>query len=440
MRKALVKGSELEDVAIASPLDVLPEAPAVEPRKSESNVGLRRTFAAFRHHNYRLFFLGQLVSVIGTWMQTVAIGWLVYDLSNSALVLGLILFLGGVPVTLFTLWGGALADRIDKRRVVITTELAAMFLALVLAALVYFDLIQIWHVALIVFLDGITNAFDIPTRQSFVVEMVGKEDLTNAIALNSSLFNGARVFGPALAGMLIGVIGIAGCFFLNSLSYLAVVSAYLAMRMPRAPEPRPLKPMWHETVEALQYVWSHRILRAVMILVAIVSLFGWPYSVLLPVFARDILHANVGQYGFLVAANGVGALLGALALASLGDSPHKRRLVYWSLVGFCVMLGLFALSKVYWISAAVLGGAGFFMILFFATANSVVQMRVPDELRGRVMGIYSLAFLGLTPFGSLLAGALARSTSAAFTVLLGSGICVAAGLAAMWIMRAGRKA
>ena len=437
-----MKSTELSDVPITSPLQILPDAPAVgrsAPVPGPS-LGFGRTFAAFRHHNYRLFFLGQLVSVIGTWMQTVAIGWLVYDLSHSPLVLGLVLFLGGVPVTLFTLLGGALADRIDKRRVVITTELAAMVLALALAALVYFDAIQIWHIALIVFLDGVTNAFDIPTRQSLVVEMVGKEDLTNAIALNSSLFNGARVFGPALAGMLIGVIGIAGCFFLNSLSYLAVVAAYLAMRLPKTPKRKERKPVWHDTLEALRYVSSQPMLRAVMILVAIVSLFGWPYSVLLPVFARDVLHSSMSEYGYLVAANGVGAVAGALSLAFVGSSAQAPRLIYGSLVGFSVALGAFALSNVYWISAAALAGSGFFMIVFFATANASVQTRVPNELRGRVMGIYSLAFLGLTPFGSLFAGVIARSTTAAFTVLLGAGICVAAGLAAMWVMRSRRNA
>ena len=413
----------------------VPTDTLTQPRRIiTGGISWRKTFSAFRHRNYRLFFFGQLVSVIGTWMQQVALGWLVYDISKSAFTLGAVRFLAAIPVTLFTLVGGALADRMEKRRIVIITESTAMVLAFGLAALVYLDVVKIWQIALVGLLDGVTDAFDIPARQSFVIEMVGKDDLMNAIALNSSLFNGARVFGPALAGVAIGVIGVTGCFFLNGASYLAIVAAYFAMRLPVAPQRAERKPMWSETVEALRYVRSHRSLRAVIGLVTIVSLFGWPYSVLLPVFARDVLHVGAGGYGYLMAANGVGALLGALMLASLGDSPHKRKLFYGGLFGFCIMLGVFALSQVYWLSAAALAGSGFFMIIFFATANTSVQTRVPDELRGRVMGIYALAFLGLTPFGSLLAGSVARFISASFAVTIGAVICMVAGLIVMRIM------
>jgi MFS family permease len=397
-------------------------------------ISWRKTFAAFRHRNYRLFFGGQLVSVIGTWMQQVAVGWLVYDISKSAFTLGAVRFASAIPVTLLTLIAGAMADRVEKRRIVIATESTAMVLAFILAALVYFGVIKIWQIALLSLLEGITDAFDIPTRQSFVVEMVGKDDLMNAIALNSSLFNGARVFGPAIAGILIGVVGMTGCFFLNGVSYVAVVAAYVAMRMPATPPHAKHKPMWNETVEAFRYVRSHRVLRAVISLVTIVSLFGWPYSVLLPVFARDVLHTGARGYGYLMAANGAGALVGALTLASIGNTPHRRKLFYGGLFGFCIMLCVFALSRIYWLSAAALVGSGFFMIIYFATANTAVQTRVPDELRGRVMGIYSLAFIGLTPFGSLIAGALARVTSAPFTVTMGGVICMVAGLIVMRIM------
>ncbi len=414
----------------------VPTDTLTQPRRVVTGgISWRKTFAAFRHRNYRLFFFGQLVSVIGTWMQTVAIGWLVYQLSNSAFTLGAVRFLSAIPVTLLTLVGGAVADRVEKRRVVVITESTAMVLAFILAALVYLGAVKIWQIALLGLLEGITDAFDIPARQSFVVEMVGKDDLMNAIALNSSLFNGARVFGPALAGVLIAVVGVTGCFFLNGVSYLAIVAAYLAMRLPVVPERAERKPMWHETLEALRYVRSHRTLRAVISLVTIVSLFGWPYSVLLPVFARDVLHVGASGYGFLMAANGAGALVGALTLASLGDSPHKRKLFYGGLFGFCGMILGFALSKFYWLSAATLAGSGFFMIIFFATSNTSVQTRVPDELRGRVMGIYALAFLGLTPFGSLLAGSIAKATSASFAVALGAVVCIIAGLVVMRLMR-----
>lgn len=419
---------ERNPVAIATvPADTL-----AQPRRVVTGgISWRKTFAALRHRNYRLFFFGQLISVVGTWMQTVAIGWLVYQLSNSALTLGVVRFLTAIPVTFLTLVGGALADRMEKRRVVVITESTAMALAFLLTALVYSGAVKIWHIALLGLLEGITDAFDIPTRQSFVVEMVGKDDLMNAIALNSSLFNGARVFGPALAGVLIAAVGVVGCFFLNGVSYLAVVIAYVAMRLPPAPRRTERQSMWHETLEALRYVRNHRILRAIVALVTVVSLFGWSYSVLLPVFARDVLHVGASGYGYLMAANGVGALAGALTLASLGETPYRRKLFFGGLFGFCAMILAFALSKVYWLSAATLAGSGFFMIIFFATANTAVQRRVPDELRGRVMGIYALAFLGLTPFGSLIAGVIAHVASASFAVSLGAIICFVAGLAVM---------
>jgi MFS family permease len=414
----------------------VPADTVTQPRRIVTGgISWRKTFAAFRHRNYRLFFSGQLVSMIGTWMQQVAIGWLVYQLSNSAFTLGAVRFLSAIPITLLTLVGGAMADRVEKRRIVIATESTAMVLAFALATLVYFGIIRIWQVALIGLLEGITDAFDIPARQAFIIDMVGKDDLMNAIALNSSLFNGARVFGPALAGVLIGVIGLTGCFFLNGVSYVAVVAAYVAMRLPATTHRVERKPMWHETTEALRYVCGHRVLRAVIFLVTVVSLFGWPYSVLLPVFARDVLHVGAGGYGFLMAANGVGALVGALALASLGDSPHKRELFYGGLFGFCIMLSVFAQSRIHWLSAVALTGSGFFMIILFATANTAVQTRVPDKLRGRVMGIYALAFLGLTPFGSLIAGALAKATSASFAVTTGAVICMTAGLIVMRLTR-----
>ena len=343
-------------------------------------------------------------------------------------------FLSAIPITLLTLVGGATADRFAKRRIVVATESTAMILAFLLATLVYFNVVKIWHIALIGLLEGITDAFDIPTRQSFVVEMVGKDDLMNAIALNSSMFNGARVFGPALAGALIGVIGLSGCFFLNGFSYVAVVVAYLAMRLPVTAQRETHKSMWHETLDAFRYVRSNRVLRAIISVVTVVSLFGWPYSVLLPVFARDVLHTGVTGYGFLMAANGLGALVGALSLASLGDSPYKRKLFFGGLYGFGAMLFVFALAKVYWLSAAALAGSGFFMIIFFATANTSVQTHTPDELRGRVMGIYALAFLGLTPFGSILAGALAKLTSAPFTIAIGAIVCIVAGLIVMRVV------
>jgi MFS family permease len=418
------------------PVDTL-----AQPRRViAGRIRWRKTFAALRHRNYRLFFGGQLVSLIGTWMQMVAEGWLVYQLSSSAFLLGFVRFLNTIPVTLLTLVGGAVADRVDKRKVLIVTQTVAMVLALILAALVHLHLVKVWHVAALGLMLGIVNAFDIPTRQSFVVDMVGKPDLMNAIALNSSMFNGARIVGPALAGLLIGFAGLAGCFFLNGLSYVAVIFGYIAMRLPTSVANANHKSMWHATLEAFRYVAGNRPIRTIMILVAIVSLFGWPYTVLMPVFARDILHVGATGLGYLMAANGIGAFSGAMTLASLGDHPNRRRLVFGGLIGFSVMLFVFALSRNPWISASALVCSGWFMLLFFATANTSVQMRTPDELRGRVMGIYSLAFIGLSPVGSLLSGGIARVTSAPFAVALGAVVCFAAGLITMRIIRGQPKA
>ncbi|HUI08587.1 MAG TPA: MFS transporter [Verrucomicrobiae bacterium] len=402
----------------------VPADALAQPRRVVTGgISWRKTFSALRHRNYQLFFSGQLVSLIGTWMQMVAEGWLVYQLSNSAFLLGFVRFLNTLPVTALTLVGGVVADRSDKRRILVATQFSAMSLAFILAALVYFHVVRVWHVAALGLMLGIVNAFDIPTRQSFVVDMVGKEDLMNAIALNSSVFNGARIFGPALAGILIGVVGLAGCFFLNGVSFIAVIVGYLAMRLP-AVAPKTNHPsVWQATAEAFRHVAGNRVTRTIIILVAIVSLFGWPYTVLMPVFARDVLHVGAKGYGYLMALNGVGAFTGAMTLASLGHYPNRRRLVFGGLTGFSVMLFVFALSRTAWLSGLALVCSGWFMLLFFATANTSVQMRTPDELRGRVMGIYSLAFIGLSPVGSLLAGAIAHATSAPFAVAFGAAVC-----------------
>ncbi len=407
----------------------------VQPRRLVTGrIRWRITFAAFKHRNYQLFFGGQLVSLVGTWMQTVAEGWLAYQLTNSAFALGAIRFFHTIPITLFSLLAGAVADRSEKRRILIATQALSMVLAAALAALAYAGIIRPWHIALLGFFLGLASAFDIPARQSFVVEMVGKEDLMNAIALNSSMFNGARIVGPAIAGLLLGPIGAAGCFLINAFSFLAVIGGYAAMDFPKPAQKPPSISLKAATLEAVRYVLGDRVLRAALSLVSVVSMFGWPYSVLMPIFARDVLHAGAAGYGYLMAANGVGAFFGAMTLASIGNYPHKRRLVFGGLFGFCGMLLLFAISKIFWLSALALAGTGYFMIIFFATANTVVQLRVPDPLRGRVMGIYSLCFLGLSPFGSLIAGTLARLTTASLAIVLGIAICILAGFITMWLV------
>jgi MFS family permease len=331
-------------------------------------------------------------------------------------------------MTLLTMPAGVLADRVPKRAVLIATQTAAMLLAFALAALTYWKVVTVWHVAIIGFLLGVTNAFDMPTRQSFVVDMVGKDDLMNAIALNSSMFHAARVIGPAIAGVLIMTTGEAGCFFLNGLSFLAVIAAYVAMRLPPMISQSVTRSLKRETLEAVHYVWGNPVIRDTVLLMAVVSLFALPYIILMPVFARDILKAGPKGLGYLLAANGVGAFFGALTLAAIGDTPHYRRLFFSGLFGFTVMTFAFSFSRTLWLSAILLLGAGWAMTISFAIANTVVQLRTPDELRGRVMGIYVLAFIGLGPFGSLLAGAIAHAISTPFAVAFGAVVCTVAAL------------
>ena len=394
-------------------------------------MNLQNILAAFRHRNYRLFFAGQGVSLIGTWMQNVALGWLVYDLTRSAFLLGFVNFLSALPVTVLTLYAGVVADRHDKRAILILNQTAAMLLAFVLAALVYWRVVTVWQIALIGLLTGIANTFDMPTRQSFVVDMVGKENLLNAIALNSSMFHTARIIGPALAGVLIAHIGMDGCFFLNGLSFLAVIAGYAAMRMPAHVTAENHPSLRHATLEALRYVRDDRVLRTIVLMQAVVSVFGLPYAVLMPVFAREVLHTGASELGYLLAANGIGALLGALTLASLGEHVHQRRLFFGGLLGFCGLVIAFAWSTCFWLSAVLLLCAGYCMIIAFATANTTVQTRTPDHLRGRVMGIYVLAFLGLNPFGALLAGSVAHAINASIAVTIGEAICFIAILVAI---------
>jgi MFS family permease len=386
----------------------------------------REAFAALHHRNYRLFFWGQLISLTGTWMQAVAQGWLVYnDLKGSPFTLGLIAFLGLVPVTLLTVPAGTLADRYDKRRILFWTQASSMVLALLLAGLAWSGLIVVWHVAVLSFLLGLANAFDIPTRQSFIVDLVGRDKLPNAIALNSTMFNIARILGPSMAGVLIGVVGVAGCFLLNGLSYLAVIAGYLAMRLPNHTPPATPTPVWQAMQAAINFVRSERVVRRILLLVGLFSLLVFPFATLMPVFARDYLHGNARTYGFLGTANGVGALIGALTLAFLGEHSNQRRLFYVGLLGFCTTIALFAVSRQLWWSLSLITVAGWCFIVALATANTAVQQRVPDSLRGGVMGIYTLSFLGLAPIGSLLIGTLARWTSAPTAVLTGTLICTA---------------
>ncbi len=383
---------------------------------------------ALRHRNFQLFFSGQLISLIGTWMQSVEQSWLFYRMTGSALLLGSVGFASQVPVFLFAPLGGIAADRFNRRHIVIATQTAAMLLAFVLAALTLFHKVQVWHVFVLASLLGVVNAFDIPGRQSFLVDMVGKEDLMNAIALNSSMFNGARVIGPAIAGILVAKIGEGWCFFANAVSYIAVIIGLLLMRVIAPMRAAMASPLEH-MMEGFRFVNRTAPIRALLLLLGLVSLVGMPYVVLMPIFADQILHGGARGLGILMGATGVGALLGALTLAFREGVKGLGRWVAWCCAGFGASLIIFALSRTFWVSVILLLPVGYCMMLQMACSNTLIQVMVPDALRGRVMAVYSMMFMGMAPIGALFGGALAERLGAPYTVAIGG---LASVLGACW--------
>ncbi|MBB5352387.1 MFS family permease [Haloferula luteola] len=411
------------------PRPEIPDTTTADLRRLPSRgIRLPDAFSAFQHRNYRIFFTGQVISLVGTWLQSTAEGWLVYQLRGSSVDLGFIRFSNMLPFALLALFGGIVADRHAKRSILLCTQIASMMLALLLALLVWRGVIQVWQVAAIGFLLGTVNAFDVPARQSFVVELVGRKDLDNGIALNSSMFNLARVIGPAVAGLLIGIVGMAGCFLLNGLSYLAVIAGYGMLRLPKFEKRADHPPVFRALREAGSYILGNGPLRGIMMLVSTFSLFGISFNVLMPVFAKDILGGDATTFGTLMSFNGGGALLGGLALATFGKKFSRRHVLYTGLFGCSILNSLFAFSRVQWLSCGLLLFSGFFMIIFLATANTSTQLRSPDDLRGRIMGFYSLAFLGLSSVGSLLTGFLAKHFGAPQAVVIGTSVCALIGL------------
>lgn len=384
---------------------------------------LASTFRALRHRNFQLFFAGQFISLTGTWMQSVAQSWLVYQMTGSVVLLGTVGFAGQIPVLLLAPFGGTAADRFDRRRILLVTQSWAMLLAGTLALLTLTGTIQIWMLLAIAVGFGIGNAFDIPARQAFVSDMVGREDLINAIALNSSMFNGARIVGPAIAGILVAAVGEGWCFFGNAVSYIAVLTSLLAMKLAPTVK-RELKSPFAEIKEGFTYVATTPPIRALLLLLGLVSLAGMPYAVLMPVFADDYLGGDSGTLGFLMGCSGLGALAAALTLAS---RKHVFGLGKW-VAGACAGLGaflvLFSFSRSVPLSALILVPVGFSMMTQMSSSNTLVQAMVPDELRGRVMSVYSMMFMGLAPIGSLLAGTAAGYIGPAETVAIGGSICI----------------
>ena len=406
------------------------ENPAESGAEAATGSGSRWQAAgrALRHRNFQLFFSGQLISLIGTWMQSVAQSWLVYRLTGSALLLGSVGFASQVPVFLFAPLGGIAADRYNRRHIVIATQIASMSLASVLAALTLLHKVQVWQIFVLASCLGVVNAFDIPGRQSFLVDMVGKDDLMNAIALNSSMFNGARVIGPAIAGILVAKIGEGYCFLGNAVSYIAVIVGLLLMRVHSPARASMASPLEH-MMEGFRFVNRTAPIRALLLLLGLVSLVGMPYVVLMPIFADQILHGGAKGLGILMGATGVGALLGALTLAFRSGVKGLGRLVAWCCAGFGASLAVFALSHVFWVSVVLLLPVGYCMMLQMACSNTLIQVMVPDALRGRVMAVYSMMFMGMAPIGALLGGALADRLGAQVTVAIGG---VASVVGACW--------
>jgi MFS family permease len=392
--------------------------------EGEEVFDLSLTLRAFRHRNFKLFFGGQIVSLTGTWMQSVAQSWLVYRLTGSSLLLGSVGFAGQIPVFLLAFIGGAVADRYKRHRVVLAAQVLFMILAFILAALALLGVVQVWHVFVLAALVGVVNAFDIPARQSFFVELVGKEDLMNAIALNSSMFNSARILGPTVAGILVASIGEGWCFFANGASYLAVIIGLLMMRLHAHQPPVHSETAISQIVEAFHYVRRTKPIRALLLLLGFSSAMGMPHTVLMPIFADRILHGGAGGLGILMGASGIGALLGALVLAGRPSVRGLGRLTGYSCASFGICLVLFAISRVFWLSALLIAPVGFFMMLQLGCVNTLIQDMVPDRLRGRVMAFHSMMLIGMAPFGSFFAGLLAERLEAPLTVSLGAIGCL----------------
>jgi len=387
---------------------------------------------SLRHRNFQLFFAGQLISLTGTWMQSVAQSWLVYRLTGSATLLGLVGFCGQIPVFLLAPFGGAVADRRNRHRILVATQTSAMLLAFVLAVLTLTHRIHVVHLFILAAVLGLVNAFDIPARQAFVVEMVGKEDLANAIALNSSMVNGARIIGPAIAGILVAWIGEGWCFLLNGVSYFAVIAGLMLMTItPPARLARQASAL-SDIIEGFHFVGSSPPVRALMLLLGLVSLTGMPFAVLMPVFADRILHRGSSGLGILMGASGFGAFLGAFSLAVRHGWRGLGTWVAYSAAGFGLALIAFAYSSWFWLSGLLLIPVGFSMMVQMASSNTLLQVMVPDELRGRVMAVYSMMFMGMAPFGALLAGGLAGRWGAPATVASGGALCIVGAAVFRW--------
>jgi len=385
-----------------------------------------RALSAMRHPNFRLFFFGQLISVIGTWMQFTAQQWLVYRITGSQTSLGMVTFIGFLPVLLLSLFMGVIVDRLPRRKLLVFTQSWFMILALVLAALTALEIVQYWHILVLAGLLGIGNALDMPTRQAFVVEMVDqdKDDMLNAIGLNSSLFNLARIVGPAVGGTIVAALGEAPAFVINATTFLAVIAALLLMNLPpavtSARQRRPLENL----KEGFRYLWFTQRVLGLVVMVGAFSLVGFGTLTLLPVFAKDILKIGAMGFGQLLSAQGVGALLGALLIVIAGERFHKGHTLLFSRILIVPAIAGLAISRILWVSMALLGIAGYSFITQLILTNTLIQTIVPDELRGRVLSTFTWALGGFYPVGSLIAGFLGDQIGAPTTTLISASGCL----------------
>ena len=402
-------------------------------------VNFQHTFRSFKYRNYRLYFIGQGVSLIGTWMQQAAMPWLVYRLTGSVLLLGIVGFAGMIPSSILTPIAGVMLDRWNRHRVLLITQVLSMLQAFMVAALFFTGVIQVWHIiALGVFL-GCINAFDMPTRQSFIVDLVeDKQDLANVVALNASLFNGARLVGPSLAGIIIAAAGEGVCFLVNGASFLCIIVTLLLMKIPRRKVNKTAGHM-KDFKEGLKYVFGFPPIRSIILLLALVSLMGLPYMVLMPAIAKDMLQGDAYTYGFLMASTGIGALTGAFYLASRKTVAGLLKIIPISIAIFGCGLVLFSLSRSFWLSAGLMYFTGLGMMMHMASGNTILQTIVDDDKRGRAMSFYILAFMGIAPWGSLLTGSMAHAIGTPATLAIGGGVCILGAIIFAFQLRAIRK-
>jgi MFS family permease len=397
-----------------------------------SQFSLRDTFVSLKYPNYRLWFIGQLVSLVGTWTQTTAQGYLIYQLTKSPAYLGYASFANGLPSWFFTLYAGAIADRVPRRTLMVITQSSMLVLAFVLAILAFTNTVQWWHILILTFLLGISNAFDAPARQAFVLEMVEREDITNAIALNSTMFNSAVVLGPAFGGLIYAWVGPGWCFTINGISFIAVIIALLLMRLKPFVPIRSYGSTWSEVKEGLKFVVNHPALRMLISNLFITTTFGLGIATLIPAWAVVVLGGDASTNGFLLAARGFGSLIGALTIAALGRIRFRGKV--WTVNSLIMPIMMVVFAYMHWLIPSLLAMAamGFSFMMIVNLSNAMVQTRIPDEMRGRVMGIYTFFFFGAIPLGSLIAGWAADIIGEPLTVIISAVILLVFALWVIW--------